>query len=348
MADVSTTNTVSALRTAKERPPERTMVVRWWAVLGAAFILFELYLYTRWIVSGNATPNRGGASAAPGWMHAAVWIHVALGIVALAGWFWWYLVRPWRRERRITSDGLLMLGCMTAFWGDLAANYFRYWVVYPTVWPNLGAWYNFIPFWQTPRGQLQVEATIFFLPMYAVCMFGFTSIACAAMRRIKVRRPQTSKIALFLVAWLIMALVDLVLEIFWVRLGLFIYPGTIDALTLFNGHYYQFPIYEAVFWGLGWAILSSVRFFRNDRGETVVERGVSKLRTSQRQKTVLRFLALAAVANLSLLNYNLITALIATQASDWPKDVTSRPYFGYGLCGPDAENACPDGTAEER
>jgi hypothetical protein len=317
------------------------MSVRGWATLGVVFIAFEVYLYTRWIAAGNATPNSGGARLAPGWMKAAVYGHIAIGIVALIWCVWWFVIRPWKEGRRVTSDGLLMLACMTAFWGDLAANYFHYWVVYTTVWPNLGSWYNFIPGWQTPRGQLQAEATVFFLPMYAACMFGFTSIACAAMRKVRARNPAVPWWRLLLLSWLILGLIDLLLECIWVRLGLFVYPSTISWLTLFKGHYYQFPVYESITWGLGWAVLSCVRFFRNEHDETIVERGVGRLRRSPRATVALRFLALAAAANLNLLAYNIETSLISTRASHWPADFTSRPYYTSGLCGPGARYACP-------
>jgi hypothetical protein len=28
---------------------------------------------------------------------------------------WWFIVRPWRRERRITLDGMLLLACGLMF-----------------------------------------------------------------------------------------------------------------------------------------------------------------------------------------------------------------------------------------
>jgi hypothetical protein len=314
--------------------------VYWCAAVGAAFLAFELYLYVRWITGGNVKPNTRGSTAAPGWMTAAVDVHIALGIVTLIGCIWWFLVRPWQQGRRVTSDGLLMLACMTCFWGDLAANYFRYAVVYPTTWPNIGSWYNFIPGWHSPRGNLQAEPIVFFLPMYAVCMFGFTGIACAAMRRVQARRPQTGKLQLFLVSWVLMAIVDLVLELLWVRLHLFVYPSTIRSLTLFPGHIYQFPVYESVCWGCGWAWLSVVRFWRNEHDETIVEHGLSSDPGSTRRKLVLRFLALCAAANIGLLGYNVAFSLISREGARWPADFTSRPYITGGLCGPGASYSC--------
>jgi hypothetical protein len=325
-----------------ERQTESRRVV-WFAGLGAAFIAFELYLFTRWFTSGNATPNRIGADEAPTYMQVAVWVHIVLGAVAFVGAIWWVVIRPLRRDGSISGDGLLMLACMTAFWGDLYANYLRIWVMYPTTWPNIGAWYNFIPGWQPDGGELIPEATVFFLPMYAVALFGCSGIAVAAMRRTQRRNPTASNIRLFLLGWLVMGLFDLVLESIWLRLGVLFYPSTIDGLTLFSGHYYQFPIYEAVLWGLGWNCVAALRFFRNDRGQTIVERGANRLRVASRRTAGIRFLALAAAVNIIILAFNLTIGFLASHGKDWPDDITSRPYMTAGLCSPEVEYACPEG-----
>jgi hypothetical protein len=312
-----------------------------WAVLGALFIAFQLYLYTRWIVSGNATPTPVGADTAPSWMVIAVWVHIGIGAVLLVWMINHFLVNPWRQHHTITGDGLLMLAVLTTFWGDLGANYLHYWVIYPTVWPNLGSWYNFIPGWQSPNGNLQAEATAFFLPSYAIVMFGFTSIAIAAMRRAERRWAGISKLRLFFVAFAVLATLDLVLEVAWVHLGLFVYPSTISWLTLFHGHIYQFPVYESILWGASWAGLSCLRYFKNDAGLTIVERGAERITTSTRKQLVIRFLALAAAANIFLLAYNVEAALVSTQSGNWIQDISNKSYYRGGLCGPGAEYVCP-------
>jgi len=339
-------SSVAIIETSKvEVPTERRWLpIHVWAVLGILFVAFQLYLYIRGIAAGNAKENDFGRSTAPGWMVDAMWVHVALGFATLAGMLYWFLVRPWRAGRVITSDGLLMLACLTCFWQDLAANYFRYQVVYPTIWPNLGSWYNFIPGWSAPNGQIQAEATIFFLPMYAVCMFGFTSIAMGVMHRVQRRVPSVSKVTLFLIAWLTLGLTDLILEVFWVRLGLFTYPGAIHGWTLFYGHYYQFPIYESLLWGLGWATLTSFRYFRNSRGETAPERGLSHIAAAPYRRVLLRLLAMVAAANIGLLGYNVAMGAVGAASPHWPTDFTSRPYLTDGLCGPRAPYACAPGT----
>jgi hypothetical protein len=335
-------DSVSAVASGSEKLPRTWRVpATGWAVLGGVFIAFQLYLYSRWIVSGNARSTPIGEDTPPSWMAIAVWVHIALGAILLVWMVNHFLVKPWRQYRTVTGDGLLMLGVLTTFWGDLAGNYLHYWVIYPTVWPNLGSWYNFIPGWQSPNGNLQPEATVFFLPAYAIVMFGFTSIAIAAMRRVERRWSGISKLRLFFVAFAVLATIDLVLEVAWVRLGLFVYPATIDWLTLFHGHIYQFPVYESILWGASWAGLSCLRYFKNDAGQTIVERGAQRITTSASKQLAIRFLALAGAANVFLVAYNVEVALVSTQTGNWVQDFSNKSYYRGGLCGPGAEYVCP-------
>jgi hypothetical protein len=338
-----TAGATSIATTTDARGAMRTPAFRW-AVLGVLFLGFQAYLYTRWIASGEAHDNSFGRATAPTWAKTAMWIHFGLGIALFIGMVNHFIVKPWRREHRLTSDGMLMLGCLTCFWGDLGANYFHYQVLYPTVWPNLGGWYGFIPGFGS-GAQLQAEATIFYLPSYAIVMFGFTSIAAAAMRWSQRRWTGIGKVRLVLIAWLVLATLDLVLEVPWVHLGLFVYPSTISWLTLFHGHYYQFPIYESLIWGAAWAYLACIRFFKDDRGRTVVERGAERVATGPRGQTVVRFLALAAAANVGLLAYNLTFGLVGTQTGRWVNDISTRPYMTDGLCAAGVTYTCPTTSA---
>ena len=309
-------------------------------------MLIALYLYGRWIASGDFTPVPKGADTPPTYMTVSVWVHQVLLCAAALGFIWWYIVRPWRRERRVTTEGLLVLACMTAFWQDLLSNYAHYWVIYNTEWFNMGSWYNHIPGFER-GGELMAEPLLTFLPAYAAAYFGCSGLAVGTMRWAQSRRPHISKLGLVGVAFLTMALFDFVLEIFWVRLGVFIYPSTIPSLTLWSGELYQFPIYESIIWGAGWAAMACLRFFRDDRGRTFVERGVDTLGVSEPRKTALRFCALAGAANVFLLAYNLVAGSLAPLGTDWPEHVADKSYFRTELCTPDTTYLCPDGMLPE-
>ena len=335
---------MSALTLERPAPlavQRRRPAVVWWASAGAAVIVFQLYLYGRWLASGpTATPRPD----MPGHIAVSAVILQVLGVAALIVFGWLFVVRPLRRDRRLGADGLLILAYLTCFWQDLGSNYLHYWVVYNPAWVNLGSWYEFIPGWVPPLGNTQPAPLLFFLPMYPVIGFGFTLIGCAVLRRAEARWGRLSPVRRFAVAVVVLYALDFVLEVAWLRIGVYSYTGVIPSLTLFHGHYYQFPIYIVVFWGTPWAALTCLRYARNDRGETIVERGADGLRLSPRGRSGVRFLALAAACNLAWLFFNVTGALTSTQTGRWADDITNRPYFNY-LCSPAATYACPGGVA---
>ena len=53
---------------------------------------------------------------------------------------WWFIIRPWRRERRITLDGMLLVSMGLLFFQDPLLNYFNTWCTYNTWLFNRGSW----------------------------------------------------------------------------------------------------------------------------------------------------------------------------------------------------------------
>jgi hypothetical protein len=145
------------------------------------------------------------------------------------------------------------------------------------------------------------------------------------------------------VAFGVLLFFDLLLELSWIWTGMYTYPSAISWMTIFHGHYFQFAVYEAVLWTGFWVTLACVRYYKNDRGETVAERGIEEVRASTKQKRALRCLAFVGVFNLAfLLTYNIPMSIITVAGNEtWPDDIVHRTYFTNGLCGPDTGYACP-------
>ena len=60
---------------------------------------------------------------------------------------YYFIIRPWRRERRITTDGMLMVAFGLLFFQDPLLNYFNTWCTYNTWLWNRGSWVLDIPGW---------------------------------------------------------------------------------------------------------------------------------------------------------------------------------------------------------
>ena len=109
-------------------------------------------------------------------------------------------------------------------------------------------------------------------------------------------------------------------------IGLYTYPGAIRAVSFNAGTYYQWPIYEGLMWGGVQAGLCCLRFFTDDRGRTIVERGLDHVRGGAVKQQFTRFLAIfAGVSACFFFFYNVPAQWIGMHADPWPEDSRSVP-----------------------
>lgn len=323
-------------------PTERRMTpVIWWAAVGFAFVVVQFYVYGRWALSSpERTPT--GSSAMPGWMDVSVTVWQFASPALLVAAAWWFIVRPWRRNRRVGLDGLVMIGCLSGNWQDTFLNYFHHWFGYNTHLWNLGSWDAYIPGWLSPNGNQLAEPFIFVLPVYAWGVFGAIYLGAAVMRAAKRRWQNLGRFGLVAIGFVFLCVADIVLEgVVFMRLGLYHLGGSIENLTLFHGKYYQFPVYEAIYTSLWFTPVACLLYFKDDRGHSVVERGVADLRISERRRMTLRALAVVGACNVAMLvGYGFPAVWTSLYSSPWPADITNRSYFTNGLCGPGTTYSC--------
>jgi hypothetical protein len=340
---MATTQIVNPAAVRYDTPVVRKPQVKVWAVIGAAFLILQLYIYARWITGPYFKSVPSGPTEVPMFMQVMVWIWIPGGIIAMLGCIYWFVVRPWRRDGRPSTDGLLLLGWISVLWQDPLVSYFVPQFTWSAIVPNMGSWTADVPGWATPQqpGAMMVEPLPFNGPLYVYALFTLTFVACALMRKTKARFPNIGTIGLIGVAWLTMAVLDFFMEVSWGVMGFYSYPGSIPGLTVFHGHYFQFPLYEPVLWGGCWMMVACLRYFKNDRGETLAERGISEMKISTRRKSALRFLAIVGAVNLCYLAYIVAFNFMGLKGHDWPADIQKRSYLTAHLCGPDSGQACP-------
>lgn len=314
----------------------------WWAVLGAVFLAVQFYALSTWILSGNATPTPDGPTPIPGWMTVLARVLEVGSLSAWAACFYAFVIRPWRRQGRLSADGLFALVFCLIWWQDPMLNYFQTWFTYNTAFVNFGAWTQHMPGWLSPQGHKLAEPILFGPPAYLWVIFGGVVICGRFMRWVKARRPSTGVVGLIGASLAFFVLFDALVEGTFMRLGLYSYPGSPKPFTLFSGTYYQFPVHEKLSWAVTWAAWACLRYFRDDKGRTIVERGVDRLKLQGRRQTLARFLALSGACNLIwLVLYNAPMAAFGLYASPWPDSVLNRSYLTDTFCGPGAEYACP-------
>jgi len=93
--------------------------------------------------------------------------------------------------------------------------------------------------------------------------------------------------------------------------------------------------------GVMFTAVCSLRYFRDDRGYTIAERGIERLRAGRRQ-TALRILAVIFAMHLILtLAYNLPNSVVGAHSRPWPADLQKRSYLTDGICGEGTDRMCP-------
>ena len=164
------------------------------------------------------------------------------------------------------------------------------------------------------------------------------------MRKIKARWPNISNLRLIMVTYAFTFVLDFVMEAgFMLPFGLYTYPGAIRSVSVFAGTYHQWPIYEGLMWGGVQAALCCLRYFTDDRGRTIVERGLDHVRGGFARQQFVRFLAIfAAVSACFFFFYNVPAQWIGMHSDPWPEDHLKRSYFNGGICGDGTDEPCPD------
>lgn len=331
--------------TLETEPSAATPPVQLWALAGGAILAVQLYVWAKWVTGPYFVRVPPGPSDPPMWMKTilTVWTGVIMCGLPIATYY--FIIRPWRRERRITTDGMLMGAFGLAFFQDPLLNYFNTWCTYNTWMWNRGSWVMDVPGWVSwnEPGAMMAEPLLMNGPGYSWGVLICTMMGCWVMRKAKTRWPSLGVPGLLgvLVVWTFFF--DIVMEGFFLMpMGLFTYPGAIQSLSLFPGTYHQYPLYEGILWGGVQAGFCSLRFFTDDRGRTFVERGLERVQGGRVKHEATRFLAIfAAVSMFFFVFYTIPAQWLAMHADPWPEDIQKRSYFTMGICGEGTGRLCP-------
>ena len=341
--DVRPEEVVAARPSITTTETRKAKAVKWWAVVGGGFVALIIYMWTSWLVQGHAHAVPGRENI-PTWMLVADRVQEGIVIAFLVAAIWYFGVKPWRKERRVTLD-MLLIGAwlLTYMVQDPWENFTSITYSYNAGFFNLGCPQCHAPFWNSPNPQNFGEPLIFIGLMYPGVLFLGTVLACKVMDKAKARFAGIGTAGLMGICFGTMFLLDFLLEIPAMRFGGWVWWWAGPQWgTLFKGQYFQQPLLEAVAWGFCWGALACLRYFKNDKGQTVAERGIEKIKATPKQKTALRLLALVGAMNvIFFFCYTLPYQVFGLKASQTPDSICGKSYFNTGLAGPGTSYACP-------
>ena len=324
-------------------PATRPRPVLYLATIGVLLLVFEAYVLVRWVAGPHfrATPTGPDRiSSAKQALYTFLQIAVSGALIPCV-WFW--VIRPWRREGRMTTDGMFAVAGGLLFFWDMVMNYTSVVLFYNSHLVNMGAWANGSwPGWTSPHANLLPEPLLIVPEAYTTLVFVQVMLVLWALRRLKRRWPQLGFVATVVTIVLGLFLTDTIVEGLVLRTDLYAYPGAIRSLTLFAGHTYQVPLTETFFFGgLGLGAIAILMYFRDDDGQTIVERGLDRVRAGARQKQVIKFCAIFGAVQLSFI----VLYAVPQQWFSTHSDASPRGYPSYmtnGMCASGADrNLCP-------
>ncbi|GAA5171139.1 spirocyclase AveC family protein [Pseudonocardia eucalypti] len=327
--------TSTATRVEPDRLEGQRTAARLWVLHGLAWFALIAYCWTMWVLSGDFTPNTLGRGLEPTWYVVLVrCVEVFFGIL-MSGWILWrFVLGPKIRTGRFTFDGLFFLSAWLMFFQEPWINWTVYQFQYATTFVNFGGWMAHIPGWSSPNADKIPVPLVYGMAYLWMCgMLGYASSRYMARQRR--RDPGRSVFRLITQTYALMIAIDIVMELTMTRLGLISYSMTIPSLTLFAGTDHQFPLYEPFSWAGTFVVLGCLHFFRDDRGRSLPERHIDKLRLGERARTFARFLAVLGVCQLAILGtFNIPYWLYALHTGPIPAAHIEREWRNGGVCGP--------------
>jgi hypothetical protein len=112
----------------------------------------------------------------------------------------------------------------------------------------------------------------------------------------------------------------------------------INELSIFPGSRYQFPIYESVIVGVLGATIGMLRYNRDDKGRSAIEKGIESTTFSDRGRNVVRALAFVGFINAIFVVANVVFIALTFYVDETPHYPS---YMTNGMCGEDTGIPCP-------
>lgn len=272
--------------------PRRAFVVPALAVVGAAFVVFQLWGYGAWALDGGSTPFESDA-AIPDFAENAMLLGRIITPAIAVAWLA-YVARGVIRDRALTWPLLITLAWALTYWQESLANVTGARFAYNSAFYDLGDWTGHLPFVDlTGPGlpqPLQMETFVF------IGMFPVFSWGAAALMGALHRRTGWSPWLVAPVVYLVVLAVEFGAEMRSIGQHVHAYPEVFGALSIRDGQIDQFPLYENWLLGLMWFLPGLLVFVLRDL------RGM-KAPLGRPWVTVL---ATAGALNLAFLLYNLV------------------------------------------
>ena len=321
---------------ARITPP--SAAYRIWGAIGVVFLLVQAWTWITWLADGPEQITRFRNTSLPSWKWAIGLqvTQVVVMITVLAA-----VARDARRQRAVTFSVLYVAGCLCLVWLDPMLNYFRIGFFYSSNLLNLESWLGHVPGQLAPFVNLTPQPLLWEIATYTGVFIAYTLLLERVWRALGRRFPGASAAVLFAATLGVAISLNLLLELPFVRTGVFAYPAASHSFALWGGETYQFPLVESLGASLFWTASAALAVSRRPDGLTAVERGVEVI-PSTRRRTAARFLAMTGYLHVIFLAFPMGLAQLGPFYTDeFPKGYSADLHNGW--CGDEGQpyGPCP-------
>ncbi len=338
MATTMMNSKAAATKPAAIHAPKSKLVYAF-AAWGLLMVVTGLYAWGQWIASSDFKPSPMGADPLPNQVYWTLRITEVVAVSCAGLLLWKFMIKPWRREGRITWDGMFMIAGFLTWWTDPIDNYFNFTFMYNSGFYNMASWTAYIPGWEAPNQQLFPEPLFFVGGLYIWWFITPVAAGCWVLKQMYEKKPHWSLATKLTVMFTIFGLFDFVAENIFQRLEIFKYVGTYAPLTVWAGTEHQYPIYNCFMMAAFFLGMTCLRYFKDDKGYAFCERGIDQIKASGVTKTILRQFAVIGALGLNIgVFYYTPFLLFSMKADSFPKYPS---YLMAEICGKGTPYACP-------
>lgn len=296
-----------------------------WALAGLFWCVIAGQAVVRWVFSDeqfSPAPIIGPDQMSDGRM-VALRCFEALSTLVLVWFLWYCVVKPWRKNRRLSLDGKFVIGGLCALGADAFLNIHSYLFAWNGNNVDMGVWSSFMPFHNHEASSRYAESVLWGPPMYVYFCAGVAIVACRYAVPLRERYPNMSNATLFSLVWLGEFAFDFVVENIAIRATHgYAYAQTYGPLTIWDGSVHQFPLYESILVATLGALFTWMRMkaMEDPDGLSPVERGFERWRPGM-QPFVRTFAVIGFCCVSIVLVYHLTfnwLGLVGTSYADLP------------------------------
>ncbi|MEH6374741.1 spirocyclase AveC family protein [Streptomyces sp. KLMMK] len=289
-------------------------------------LLLQAVVYGQWAADGGIRDGApGDYEISPGRL-VIIWGFqgfLVLGVIV----FGVLLVRDCRRARTVTLPAALFVGFYFCVWLDPILNYRYLTYIANRQAPNVTSWGPYIPGWNPPHPELAIESLFAASGFVYGLMVAWPLLQWLITDRIAAKRPHWGMARLLAATMVVGVVVDTVAEGLWLQTGLLSYPSSLQALSLFGGHWYQVPLQMGLMVALLFGTpIVMMRLYAIRHGTTVhIFRGSETVST--RWSGWLRLLAGIGFTNVLILVFCIVAQFVQYFAGTDPMPADTPAYL---------------------